>query len=144
MQNRNLNLGCLSTGSSPLIQNSLLWAKSNSLELVVPRTKNHSNNNSFHPLHTYCVPGPSSHAELPRKAAQVMCCAASASTTRVEYNVSGIPLCNGMATIAKTEIFTPFLQSRKVSLRGYVIFQKHKPRKAECGSGSICAPSLIP
>ena len=58
-----------------------------------------------------------------------MCCAASASTTRVEYNVNGIPLCNGMATIAKTEIFTPFLQSRKVSLRGYVIFQKHKPKK---------------
>ena len=73
-------------------QNSLLWAKSNSLKLVVPRTEHHGNNNSFHPLHTYHAPGPLSHAELPWKAAQVMYPATSASTTRLEYDVNGIPL----------------------------------------------------
>lgn len=83
-------------------QNSLLWAKSNSLELVVPRAE-----------HTYHAPGPLSHTELPRKAAQVVYPATSASTTRLEYDVNGIPLCDVMETVIKTEIFTPLLQSRK-------------------------------
>lgn len=40
-----------------------------------------------------------------------------------------VPLGNGMATVIKAEMFTPLLQSRKVSLRGHVIVQKHKPEK---------------
>ena len=42
---------------------------------------------------------------------------------------NSIRLGNGVATVIKAEMFTPFLQSRKVSLRGHVIVQKHKPEK---------------
>nr|CAI9703117.1 unnamed protein product [Rangifer tarandus platyrhynchus] len=51
-------------------------------------------------------------------------------TIDLECNVNSIPLGNGMVTIIKAEIFTPFLQSRKVSLRGYVIVQRRKPEKS--------------
>lgn len=80
-------------------------------------------------MHTYHAPGPLSHTGLPCKAAQVVHCATLAGTVNLECNVNSIPLGNGMVTIIKAEIFTPFLQSRKVSLRGYVIVQKHKPEK---------------
>ncbi|CAI9165675.1 unnamed protein product [Rangifer tarandus platyrhynchus] len=51
-------------------------------------------------------------------------------TIDLECNVNSIPLGNGMVTIIKAEISTPFLQSRKVSLRGYVIVQRRKPEKS--------------
>ena len=67
-------------------QNSLLWAKSSSLELAVPGAEHHSDNTGFRPLRTYCAPGPLGHAGPPCDAAQAVHCAPSAGTVGLERN----------------------------------------------------------
>lgn len=55
-ERRDLHLGLIPMSSLFItLQNSPGWAPSefNILELVVPRTKNHSDSNSYYVLHTY-------------------------------------------------------------------------------------------
>lgn len=63
------------------LQNSPCWAPSefNILQLVVPRTKTHSDSSSYYVLHTYYVPGSLRRAELSRTAAQAVHCTTAGS-----------------------------------------------------------------
>ena len=108
--------------------------QSNTLELVVPRTEKHIDDNSFHLLHTHYVSGSLHQAELPRRAAQVEHRITSRSPISLEHNVNGAPwnCVKGWQQSFKVGMFIPFLQPRKVSLsevRGPV--RSTSPRMAE-------------